>query len=99
MEVDLCEPNSEIITPTDFGSSTHNNRVFGRQDNLSKCIIVIFIKNVYVFCYLLRLFILQILYLKHYKWWIQQIVVIIHSLIVKKCLTLNVPITGMRNSK
>ncbi|XP_027843468.2 uncharacterized protein LOC114124420 [Aphis gossypii] len=35
MEVDLCEPNSEIITPTDFGSSTHNNRVFGRQDNLN----------------------------------------------------------------
>jgi len=66
MEVDLCEPNPEIIIPTDFGSSTHNNRAFGRLDNLSKCIIVIFIKNVYVFCYLLRLFILQIRYLKHY---------------------------------
>jgi len=35
MEVDLIESNSGIIASTDPESSNHNNKTFGRLDNLS----------------------------------------------------------------
>jgi len=50
MEVDLCESNSEIITPTDFGSSTHNNKAFGRPDNLSKLLYLLKMYMFFVIC-------------------------------------------------